>query len=226
MEIVDYTARAPASYRVRERDPDEVVIAALHQTGCNLSDGAATRVKAHLLVRADGAVWRLHPTLARLRYGTGRWNARCVTIELEGSFPGRVDARDRPVWYRPERFGADRLADRPAQVEAALALLADLRVRFPALRLLGGHRQEAGTRRAGCPGPDVWSLVAEPALEHLGFALTPTERGGLDIPADWRRAPTLAPAWPPVGPVVGPEVRGYVGPLDALEPSPLPGLGA
>lgn len=189
MNLVDYTDKSDRAYRSRNRAPHEVTVAILHQTGLPIGDSAVPRVRAHALVRPSGEVVQLHPWLTRLLVGSGRWNAAGVSIEIEGSFPGRLDSRGRPVWYLDGKHGRDRLADRPAQVTAALDLLAHLKRELPSLTLLGGHRQEAGSRRGGCPGPDVWSCVAVPALASLGYQPAPTWPGGLDIPPSWG-APT------------------------------------
>lgn len=205
--IADRTAHAPAGYRVRERAPREVDLVVLHQTGTGpLSEEAADRVKAHVLVRADGRVLLLHPLRARMRYGSGPWNARAVNVELEGLFPGRLDGRGRPVWWTGGPSARDRLADRPEQVAAALAALAWVRAELPSVRLLGGHRQVQGATRGGCPGPDPWRLVAAPALAGLGFSLVETAPTGKDIPENW---------WPPGAP------GGAVGGRPVAPPCPL-----
>lgn len=175
---------------MRERAPREVDLVVLHQTGTGpLSEEAADRVKAHVLVRADGRVLLLHPLACRMRYGAAKWNARAVNVELEGLFPGRLDARGRPVWWTGGPRERDRLADRPEQVVAALAALAWIRAELPSVRLLGAHRQVQGATRAGCPGLDPWALVAAPALASLGFRLVETAPTGKDIPASWWPAP-------------------------------------
>jgi hypothetical protein len=179
---VDRTAYSPEDYRVRMRDPDEVDLAVLHQTGPVF---AADKVRAHVLVMPTGEVLELHPPLTRLLYGSSAWNSRCVTIEHAGNFPGRYTTRGTPVWWRPE-LGADHLEERVSQVEASRALLASLRAELPALRWVGAHRQvQAG--KAGCCGPDLWREIGEWAIRELGLQLVATHPHGKDIPDAWRR---------------------------------------
>lgn len=188
--MIDRTAETPLVYRIRTRDPAEVDLVVLHQTGPRFDP---LRLKAHALVRADGEVVQLHPWLARMRYGSGPiGNSRGVNVEIEANLPGRYH-RGEGRWAQEPRDVWDADARR-AQVLAARALLAALKAELPALRYVCAHRTlqggETSRRRAGCCGPDLWREVGEWAVAELGLELLPTAPGGLDLPDDWRRAPT------------------------------------
>lgn len=199
LQLIDRTAYAPAEIRGRLRQPDEVDLAVIHQTAVGRAlwseeSTAWDRVRAHIVVLPSGTVHLNHDPLVRLRYGSRWWNPQCVTIEIAGNYPTRLDAKGRPRWWSPERMGQDRIEDAPEQVHAARAVLAWLRSRCPSIRLLGAHRQ-IERAKAGCPGPSVWREVGEFALRELGFELIATDPRGLDIPSTWRAAP-LVPAAP------------------------------
>lgn len=224
LRIIDRTARTPAGYRVRERAPSEVDLVCLHQTGTGpLSEEAADRVKAHAVVLDDGAVLQLHPWLARLKYGSGPWNGRGITVEHRANLPGRYQG-DAPRWAGKaprETWDADA---RRAQVVAARGLLARLRAELPGLRYVGAHRQIDSPRKGGCPGADLWREVGEWAIRELGLELVASLPSGADLPAGWRRAPTVASPGAPRAAEAGREAaegegtsRAYAGPL---EPSP------
>lgn len=239
LNLVDRTGSSPGSYRVRERAPSEVDLAALHQTGTppGLGDALLDRTRAHALVLDSGEVRHLHGWLTRLRYGSGPWNARCVSVEVRANLPGRY-WRGEPRWAGscpPERWDAD---SRRAQVLAARALLARLRDELPGLRYVGAHRLvEAG--KGGCPGPDLWREVGEWALSALGLELAPTHARGRALPDDWRREPTIADVagateagradgcgreyGGPLAALPGPSAFVQEGPADPSGPPPLAG---
>lgn len=206
--VIDRTAASPATYRVRERDPAEIDLVVLHQTGTgSLSDAAALRVKAHALVLDSGEALRLHPWLGRMRYGSGPiGNRRGVNVEVRANLPGRY-AGGEPIWWRPSDAGLARMRttrgaweallerwdpDRHrARVLTARDLLATLRRDLPALRFVCPHRTlQAG--KGGCPGPDLWREVGEWAIRELGLELLPAVSGGAEPPASWRATPTIS----------------------------------
>lgn len=207
--MIDRTAESPTQYRVRTRDPAEVDLAVLHQTGPIFDP---VRVRAHFLVMPDGDTLALHPPLVRMRYGSGKWNARCVTIEHAAHYPGRYTARGEPKWAgwneraKPACEPRGRLEDHEAQVHAARALLAHLRETLPALRYVAAHRMiEAG--KGGCPGPDLWREVGEWSIRALGLQLAEVEPTGSTLPPTWRAEPRILDAAEPTN-------RTYLGPLD------------
>lgn len=195
MTIIDHTAASPERYRVRDREPQEVDLIVLHQTGTprprNLAAPGLDRVRAHALVLDSGEVRRLHPWLTRLRYGSGMWNARCISIEQRANLPGRYH-NGEPRWWRPdlvppELWDAD---ERGAQVLAVRALLRVLTDELPAVRFIAPHRMvQAG--KGGCCGPDLWREVGEWAIHELGLVLPQPHAGGSEIPASWRQAPEI-----------------------------------
>jgi hypothetical protein len=229
--IVDRTSHAPGRYRLRDRAPSEVDLVVLHQTGTqqDLPQSTLDKTRAHALILDDGTVLRLHPWTARLRYGSGPWNARCITIEHRANLPGRY-VKGQGRWWRPAppknfegtpaawraRCDAELSPDtwdadaRRAQVLASRALLRQLRDELPALKFIGAHRQvQAG--KGGCPGPDLWREVGEWAIRELGFELVEVAPTGSPLPPNWRQAPTIRD-------VVEPATRLYDGPVAADSP--------
>lgn len=161
----------------------------LHQTGTPVSmkaDSIIDRVRAHVLVLQSGGVRLLHPLLTRLRYGSSLWNSRCVTLEVQGNYPTRYKPDGSPVWWSPEKVGAQVLAEHPEQIQAVRDVLLWLREELPSLRWIGGHRQIQASK-GGCPGPDLWSECGEWAVAEGGYELIPTAPTGRDIPDSWRR---------------------------------------
>ena len=141
-------------------------------------------VAAHAVVLRTGEVLFLHPFAARLRRAANKANASCVSIELEGNLRG---ASGR--WWMPEKFGRT-VAPTAAQVESSLALGRYLAREFPSLRYVTAHRQWHAAK-ANCPGPQIWSAVAEPLKRELGLTEGPTGDGwshtaGSPIPDTWR----------------------------------------
>ena len=58
MNLIDLTAQAPTSYRVRTRRPEETTTVVLHQTGFawKPSNPMWAKVRSHYVVRRDGSV--------------------------------------------------------------------------------------------------------------------------------------------------------------------------
>jgi hypothetical protein len=209
--VIDRTADSPAAYRIRTRDPDEVDLVVLHQTGTGpLSDATAVRVKAHALVLDAGEVVQLHPWLSRMRWGSGPGgNGRGVNVEIRANLPGRyVGSAGR--WWRPDLIPPERwdAAERRAQVFAARDLLRVLRDSLPALRYVCPHRTlQKG--KGGCCGPDLWREAGEWAIAVLGLELLPAGPRGSGPPPAWRTEPTI---WPePTS-----DARDYRGPLGVV----------
>lgn len=193
LQPVDRTEHSPQEYRVRTREPREVDLVVLHQTGTPHTRKDAPildRVRAHVLVLSDGEVRLLHPLLTRMRYGSSIWNQRCITVECQGNYPTRYTTAGKPVWWSPDTAGAHNLADHPEQVQAVRDVLAWLPTQLPQLRYLAAHRQIEASK-GGCCGPDLWRECGEYALEHLGYTLMTTDKGGSDLPDTWRRQPTM-----------------------------------
>lgn len=190
---IDRIAHSPREYRVRTRQPHEVDLVVLHQTGTPPTRKDAPildRVRAHVLVLQDGEVRLLHPLLTRMRYGSSTWNSRCVTVECQGNYPTRYTTAGEPVWWSPDTAGAHRLSDHPAQVQAVRDVLSWLKGEIPGLKYIGAHRQIQAAK-GGCCGPDLWSECGEYALTHLGYKLVNTDKAGKDLPSTWRQAPEM-----------------------------------
>jgi len=187
----DLTELSPVGYRVRPRRLAEIRAVILHQTGFEWRESNASwaRVRAHFVVHRSGLVSQLHPITSRMRYGAGHANAWAINIECEGNYPLAYRS-GAAVYWDPEKFGRSVLADAPAQVEAARALVAWLGGQVEGLQL-GAHRQ-VEELKGGCCGPDLWREVGQWAVDTLGMPEMPAA-GGLDIPDDWRGPPRIAP---------------------------------
>lgn len=208
--LTDRTSASPGRYRLRDRALDEIDLVVLHQTGtrAGLPRSTLDRTRAHALILDSGEILHLHPWAARLRYGSGPWNARCITIEHRANLPGRYVA-GRGRWWRPDLVPPDVWDPdaRRAQVLASRQLLRLLRSELPALRYVAGHRM-VQRGKGGCPGPDLWREVGEWAIAELGLELAEVAPTGSSLPPDWRRAPTI------VDEAVVPLDRAYDGPLE------------
>ena len=188
--IEDCTNRSPASYHARIRKPAEIVGVVLHQT----SIGAGVwhpvnpiwyRVRAHYLVKQDGTVLCLHDPLTRMLYGAGQANAWAINVEHAGNYPS-----DRGQWFKPDKYGKDKLEQYPEQVRASRDLLRVLAERFPTMRQVYAHRHLSPTR-SNCCGPDLWREVGQWSIDTLGMVEGTPKYGGQALPDTWRGAPQV-----------------------------------
>lgn len=188
-KLRDLTILSPVGYRVRPRRIPEIKAIVLHQTGFEWAEKNAmwARVRAHFVIHRSGLVSQLHPITSRMRFGCGHGNAWAINIECEGNYPLAYRG-ERPVRWKPEKFGTSVLEEAPAQVEAARSLIVWLSGQVPGLRV-GAHRQ-LEEEKSGCCGPDLWREVGQYAIDELGLTAMPTS-GGLDIPDDWRGTPRM-----------------------------------
>ncbi len=177
-------APLPYESRLEARDPASIDLAVIHCT--ELPDLATAREygervlypasgtgnSGHYYIDRDGTVLR-YVADERVAHHVRGYNPRSVGIELvnTGRYPHWLDSRHQEM---EEDYP-------PAQIQALLALLADLRARLPGLRLIAGHEDldtaqaEASddparqVRRKRDPGPRFpWAQVlAACALERL-----------------------------------------------------------
>ncbi len=213
--LTNCTSTAPGRYRLRDRAPDEIDLVVLHQTGtrAGLSQTALDKTRAHALILDSGEILHLHPWTARLRYGSGPWNARCISIEHRANLPGRYVA-EKGRWWRPDLVPPDAWDPdaRRAQVLASRRLLRLLRSELPALRYVAAHRM-VQKGKGGCCGPDIWREVGEWALSSLGLELMTVAPTGSVLPTTWRQPSTILDA--PAMVAAEPLDRAYDGPLEA-----------
>jgi len=184
LQVVDLRAKAPKSYVVRERTPEETTAAVLHQTGFTWKPDNPLwpEVRSHFVVRRDGVVHVNHDPTQRLRYGSNKANAFGVTIEHEGNYSSSAGK-----WWEGERFGEDKVEDAPAQVAASRKLLEVLSDEYP-IEHVYAHRQW-DELKTNCPGPGIWKAVGQYAVEQLGLDDGGPgwhAEGGLAIPESWR----------------------------------------
>lgn len=182
----DLTACSPLALRKRMREPSEIKSVVLHQTAFQRrADNPRWRlVAAHAVVLRTGEILLLHPFTARLTRAANNANPTCVSIELEGNLRS---ASGR--WWMPDKFGRT-AAPTAEQVQASLALGRYLVREFPSIEHVQAHRQWS-RMRTNCPGPQIWSSVAEPLKRELGLTEGPTGNGwchedGAPIPDTWR----------------------------------------
>jgi hypothetical protein len=159
-KLRDLTILSPVGYRVRPRRIPEIKAIVLHQTGFEWAEKNAmwSRVRAHFVIHRSGLVSQLHPITSRMRFGCGHGNAWAINIECEGNYPLAYRG-ERPVRWKPEKFGTSVLEEAPAQVEAARSLIVWLSGQVPGLRV-GAHRQ-LEEEKSGCCGPDLWREVGQ-----------------------------------------------------------------
>lgn len=187
MNLIDLTSKSPATYRLRTRPPEAVTTIICHQMGVGAGlwrddSPSWAKVAAHYVVRQDGSVLKLHDPTVRMKVGSGVANEHGITIEFAGSYRS-----DRGLWYKPEKFGADKLADYPAQVCAGRALLSQLVMEYPSIKAIAAHRHIEGKTRGNCCGPELWFSLGEWAKGTLGLVEVKPLPSGLPLPDSWRR---------------------------------------
>ncbi|KRA72953.1 N-acetylmuramoyl-L-alanine amidase [Lysobacter sp. Root667] len=142
-----------------------------------LYPASGTGNSGHYYLDRDGSVHRYVEPL-RSAHHTRGYNLRSVGIELvnTGRYPNWLDSRHQAM---DEAYT-------PAQIDALIALLADLRAQLPALRWIAGHedldtsRVEASddpavlVQRKRDPGPQFpWARV----LDACGLERLPAQSG-------------------------------------------------
>lgn len=180
MDVIDLTAEAPNSYRIRTRKPEEITTLVLHATGFawKASNPMWPRVRAHYCVRRDGSVLMNHHPTVRMRYGSGVANSYCITIEHEGN---PVNEHGRA--YKPEKFGVH--AATREQVAASRALITSLSEQYPSILYVSAHRH-ISKLKSNCPGPELWRECGEWAISELGLTEADVLEGGSTLPGAWR----------------------------------------
>ena len=111
-----------------------------------LYPGSGTGNSGHYYIDRDGSVLRYVDPL-RTAHHTRGYNPRSVGIELvnTGRYPHWLDSRHQAM---DEAYTE-------AQIEALIALLADLRAQLPALRHIAGHEDLDTTRVEASDDPSV-----------------------------------------------------------------------
>lgn len=220
ISIVDNRGKSPQDYIMRKREPSAITSVVLHQTGFDWAPNNPLwkKVRAHFVVRKDGSVVCNFDPTDRLRFGSNHANPFCITIEHEGNFPNT----EGKCW-KAETYGCNRLSDRPAQVQAARALVAGLQKLFPTLTHVFAHRQW-DKDKSNCCGPDLWRAVGEWSIQTLGLK----DGGpgwhydnGLAIPASWRSGGPQ-PGFPEPQPAPQPLPPQPLPPQPAPQPEPVP----
>lgn len=111
-----------------------------------LYPGSGTGNSGHYYVDRDGSLHRYVEPL-RIAHHTRGYNPRSVGIELvnTGRYPHWLDSRHQAM----------NEAYTPAQIQALIALLAELRAQLPALRYIAGHEDLDTTRVEASDDPSV-----------------------------------------------------------------------
>jgi len=161
--IIDLTARADKSRRLRMRDPKKVHALVLHQMACcfKVKDPLTRFLKMapHFAILPDGRILQFHPILALTGASNG-FNAGSVAVEFAGNFP---DTKGK--WWHGPQNGMNQVT--AAQIEAGRYLVRYL-IRTMGLKTILAHRQSSGTRDND-PGPDIWFHVGQWAIDNLGL---------------------------------------------------------
>ena len=154
-EPVPYAARLPP------RDPTSIDLVVVHCTETpSLSSArefgerviyeeAGTGACGHYYIDRDGSlVCYVDPE--RIANHVRGWNPRSIGVEI-------VNTGRYPHWYDSHHQAMDEPYTE-AQIVALLALLADLRMRFPALRFIAGHEDldTARVEASDDPSQTVW----------------------------------------------------------------------
>ena len=206
-KIIDLTAKADKSRRLRIRPPEKVKALVLHQMACcfKVKDPLTRFLKMapHFAILPDGRILQLHPLQAYTPASNG-FNAGSVGVEFAGNFPST-----KGKWWisKDLRTEAQRKANQnqvtPQQIESGRYLVQYL-VRAMGLKTILAHRQSSGTREND-PGPDIWYNVGQWAIDNLGLS----DGGpgfkvgtGNPIPDLWRK-------WGQAKPQPEPEIGNY-----------------
>ena len=217
-KIIDLTAKADTSRRIRIRPPEKVQALVLHQMACcyKVKDPLTRFLKMapHFAILPDGRILQIHP-LQAYTPASNRFNAGSVAVEFAGNFPST-----KGKWYMSKRLKteAQRKANQnqvtPQQIESGRYLVQYL-IRAMGLKTILAHRQSSGTREND-PGPDIWFNVGQWAIDNLGLK----DGGpgfkvgtGNPIPDLWRK-------WGQVKPQPELEIGNYEGEWEA---PPTPG---
>lgn len=180
--VEDHTGIGLASHRKKLRNLNTVDALVLHQAGFKRTNDEPSdykKVKSHFVITRGGRILMFHPA-DQLLWSSNGFNNRSVAVEFIGNMPST-----QGKWYKPEKFGADQLAE--AQIDAGRRLVEYL-LDTIALTHIFAHRQ-ASASRGNCPGPDIWSTVGQWGMEELGMlngGPSYTIGDGKAIPDDWR----------------------------------------
>jgi hypothetical protein len=170
--IIDLTAKANKSRRLRIRPPEKVYALVLHQMACcyKVKDPLTRflNMAPHFAILPDGRILQLHPLQAYTPASNG-FNAGSVAVEFAGNFPNT-----KGKWWidKDIKTEAGRKANQnqvtPQQIESGRYLVQYLK-RTMGLKTILAHRQSSGTREND-PGPDIWYNVGQWAIDNLGLS--------------------------------------------------------
>ena len=170
--IIDLTAKANKSRRLRIRPPEKVHALVLHQMACcyKVKDPLTRflNMAPHFAILPDGRILQLHPLQAYTAASNG-FNAGSVAVEFAGNFPNT-----KGKWWMSKdlKTDAQRKANQnqvtPQQIESGRYLVQYLK-RTMGLKTILAHRQSSGTREND-PGPDIWYNVGQWAVDNLGLS--------------------------------------------------------
>lgn len=187
--IIDLTAQADKTRRIRTRDPKKVHALVLHQMACcfKVVDPLKRFLKMapHFAILPDGRILQLHPILS-LTGASNDFNPGSVAVEFAGNFPntkGKWWISKKELANIKKRFAALPEAQikaridayikanqnrvTPEQIEAGRYLVRYL-IRTMGLKTILAHRQSSGDREND-PGPDIWYHVGQWAIDNLGL---------------------------------------------------------
>lgn len=223
--IIDLTAQADKSRRLRTRDSKQVHALVLHQMACcyKVKDPLKRflKIAPHFAILPDGRILQLHPILSLTGASNG-FNHGSVAVEFAGNFPdvkGKwwIDRKELGVLKETLKklptaqiqarvqayIKANQNQVTPQQIEAGRYLVRYLKQTM-GLKTILAHRQSSKDREND-PGPDIWYHVGQWAIDNLGLK----DGGpgfkvgtGNPIPDLWRK-------WGQAGPQPELEFSGY-----------------
>lgn len=162
---------------VRSRTIREVTGIVLHQTACVMGERPERYLNtgAHFVCTRGGQRLRLHDVTDRIVSANG-FNARCVSIECDGIYPGDDSNQARAIattWDDP----TTKIREQPMVPTLALiavargtirAIVREVRAAGGEVKYLFAHRQSSETREND-PGACLWREVAIPMIAELGL---------------------------------------------------------
>lgn len=197
--MVDRRQFATREHDEGQRPWTQVTGICLHQTACRMGEREQRydNIGAHFVVTRAGKRLRMHDLTRRIVSANG-FNARCVSIEVDGLYAG-VEGDLSTAWddkSTPQREQPDSLT--LASIESTKSVIRwivhEVAAHGGKVTALVAHRQSSSTRRSD-PGQAIWQSIALPMMDELdlsdggiGFAVTypgKPSANGMPIPEAW-----------------------------------------
>lgn len=158
--------------RTRTRDWSQITGIVLHQTACLMGERPARYLNmgAHWGVTRGGLRLRLHELTDRI-VSANRFNARCVSVEIDGRYAGDETSPARKLattWDDKSTQVRELPMDLTPEAEAAAlwvceSIVDEVAANGGQVKFFFAHRQSSGTRQSD-PGEQPWRRVALPFI--------------------------------------------------------------